>query len=401
AVTPKYVRNYKMMPHAKQETERQIKEMLENNIISEDNGSWFTPVMLIKKPSGDYRLIADLRTLNKNVEPSVSWPLPTFEECVDLIADKKEDMQRFAMFDFFSGFNQVELEPQSRQYTAFVGPNQQKYHYNRLAQGFVHSPSRFCMELSKCFMGINMVSAVIYVDDVLTWSKRGMAHIEAVRKIFERCRQYNFKLSAKKCSFYRKSVKFLGVILSEDGLSIDPNRIYTVQKYPRPKNHKELRSFIGLITYNRGFIENCSKLVAPLTQLLKKSEETFRWTQEAEDSFIKLKEALTNAVKLAIPNNRLPYIIETDCSRVASAWTLKQWQDGVLRVISYGGRRLTQGESNLSAGELELLAVITCLSTNRGILNPEVEHTLYSDHMTLTFINNLKYQVNKLFSWSL
>jgi hypothetical protein len=133
-------------------------------------------------------------------------------------------------------------------------------------------------------------------------------------------------LKPKKCDLFKKEVHYLGHVVSEDGVQCDPKKIEAVRNWPQPRSVKEVRSFLGLASYYRKFIENFAEKAGPLTDLLKK-EVKFQWSEKCEDSFSQLKEALTSAPVLAYPDMNETFILDTDASDYGVGGVISQLQN--------------------------------------------------------------------------
>lgn len=153
----------------------------------------------------------------------------------------------------------------------------------------------------------------VFIDDILVYSKNMEEHLQYLRQVFTLLQQHQLHLKLSKCSFAQESLEFLGHVISKHGVATDPTKIQTVQKWPRPENVKEVRSFLGMAGYYRKFVKKFGILSKPLTQLLKKGV-IFSWTQDAQQSFMALKQALVSAPVLALPIFQKQFTIEADAS---------------------------------------------------------------------------------------
>lgn len=148
----------------------------------------------------------------------------------------------------------------------------------------------------------------VYIDDIIVYGRTIEEHNNNLRILFERLRQVGLKLQPDKCEYLRPELEYLGHVISEHGIRPNPNRIEKVEKYPAPKNPKEIKQFLGLVGYYRKFIKDFSKIARPLTQLLQKSS-TFSWTDEQQRSFDTLKSKLTSQPVLSYPDWEKPFVL--------------------------------------------------------------------------------------------
>ena len=176
-------------------------------------------------------------------------------------------------------------------------------------------------------------------------------------------REHQFYAKLSKCSFYQGRIHYLGHIISEEGVTVDPKKIRAIMEWSTPKNLSEVRSFMGLVGYYRRFIEGFSKLAHPITSLKKKGVQ-FDWTYKCEDNFQKLKEMLTSAPVLKIANPERNFVVCTNACKQGIGGVLMQ--DG--HVINYESRKLKEHEQNYATHDLEIAVIIHALNMWRHYL---------------------------------
>ncbi|CAJ0606598.1 unnamed protein product [Cylicocyclus nassatus] len=207
------------------------------------------------------------------------------------------------------------------------------------------------------------------------------------------------KLKAAKCEFARDKIRFLGFVLSKDGIQPDPEKTKAIDKYPTPTNVTEVRAFMGMCSFFRRFIPSFANIATPLCQLLKK-DTPFRWTPECEIAFLRLKEALTSAPILVAPRLGTPFIIETDSSGKALAGVLKQEQNGDIKIIAYASRTLNPHESRYPAIELEALGLVYAVQQFRPYIDG-ARCTIITDHAPLKALLHRKDLLGRLAKYQL
>lgn len=202
---------------------------------------------------------------------------------------------------------------------------------------------------------------VVFIDDILIFSKTEEEHREHLRVILGTLREKK-KLYAKlsKCEFWMKEVQFLGHMVSGNGISVDPSKIDSVLNWERPTSVTEIRSFLGLAGYYRRFIRGFSQLALPLTRLTRK-DTPFAWTPDCERSFQELKCRLTSAPVLALPNPDMAFEVYCDASGQGLGCVLMQCK----KVVAYASRQLKTHEANYPTHDLELAAIVFALKTWR------------------------------------
>ncbi|KAK1609543.1 hypothetical protein QYE76_033216 [Lolium multiflorum] len=234
--------------------------------------------------------------------------------------------------------------------------------------------------MNKIFMNFLDKFVVVFIDDILIYSKSEEEHEQHLEIILETLRQHKLYAKFSKCEFWLKEVGFLGHILSAGGIAVDPAKIKTVAEWQAPTTQTEVRAFLGLAGYYRRFVEGFSSIARPMTQLLKKDKK-FDWTDKCEESFQKLKTRLTTAPILIMPDITKPFDVYCDASKIGLGCVLMQGE----KVISYLSRQLKQHEQNYPAHDLELAAVVLALKVWRHYLMGN-RCEIYSDHKSLKYI---------------
>jgi hypothetical protein len=210
--------------------------------------------------------------------------------------------------------------------------------------------------MNKVFMEYLDKFMVVFIDDILIFSKNEEENDEHLRLVLQKLRENQLYVKLNKCEFWLKEVSFLGHIISEGGISIDPSKVKDVLSWKTPQNVSDIRSFLGLAGYYRRFIEGFSKISKPMTELLAKGK-TFEWTPRCETSFQELKKRLTTAPVLTMPNIEEPFSIYYDTSGQGLECVLMQ--DG--HVVAYASRQLRKHEEKYPTHDLELAAVVHAL----------------------------------------
>ena len=281
------------------EVRKHIEELLSCGIIKKSKSPWASNVVLVRKKNGKLRMCVDYRMLNKKTVKD-SYALPRTEEIFDVLNGSTV----FSTIDMKSGYHQVSVEDSHKCRTAFtVGPLG-FYEYNKMPFGLSNSPATYQRLMEECLGPYNMKICVIYLDDLIIFSNSFEQHLERLDMVLTRLKQCNLKLSAEKCFFFQERVKFLGHVVSSSGVETDPDKIEKIKNWPRPTNEDELRSFVAFCGYYRRFVKDFSKVTKPLTDILpptstkkkvkQKPSKDWKWEQEQEDTFNKLKEILTS-----------------------------------------------------------------------------------------------------------
>jgi hypothetical protein len=254
------------------------------------------------------------------------------------------------------------------------------YEYTVMSFGLTNAPAYFMYLMNKVFMEYLDKFVVVFIDDILIFSKNEEEHDEHLRLVLQKLRENQLYTKLNKCEFWLKEVSFLGHIISEGGISVDPSKVKDVLSWKIAQNVSDIRSFLGLAGYYRRFIEGFSKISKPMTELLAKGK-TFEWTPRREASFQELKKRLTTTPVLMMPDMERPFSKYCDASRQGLGCVLMQ--DG--HVVAYASRQLRKYEEKYLTHDLELAAVIHAWKIWRHyIIGKRCE--VYSDHKSLKYI---------------
>ena len=241
---------YRVSQAQRSEIDQQISNMLCQNIIKPSSSPWSSPVTLVKKKDRSTRFCVDYRKLNA-VTRKDTYPLPRIDDAIDALSGST----LFTTLDLQSGYHQVAMHSESRDKTAFIS-HAGLYEYNVMSFGLTNAPSTFQRLMSTVLHGLEWKICLIYIDDIIIFSSSFDEHLHRLRLVFDRLRLANLKLKPSKCTFARKSVRFLGFLLSSSGVSPDPDKLSAVQSFPVPTNVREVRSFLGLCNYYRRFVKD-------------------------------------------------------------------------------------------------------------------------------------------------
>ena len=206
-------------PHQHEEVKQHLKEMLEIGAISESKSPWASAVVLVRKKDGSLRFCIDLRKLNSRTVKD-AYSMPRIEETLDCL----NGAQWFTLLDLKSGYWQVELDEESKALTAFtVGPLG-SYQCESMPFGLTNVPATFQRLMESCLGDMLLKWVIIYLDDIIIFSKTPKDHTERLRGLFQKLHEAGLKLEPKKCDFFKTKISYLGHIVSRDGIECDPKR---------------------------------------------------------------------------------------------------------------------------------------------------------------------------------
>jgi hypothetical protein len=347
------------------ELKKQIDELLDKGYIRPSTSPWAAPVLFVEKKDGTKRMCIDYGALNE-VTVKNKYPLPRIKD----LFDQLRGASVFSKIDLRSGYHQLRIRPADIPKTTFI-TKYGLYEFMVMLFGLTNAPAYF-MYLDKF--------VVVFIDDILIYSQNEQEHEEHLRKVLQRLRDCQLYAMLCKCEFWISEVLFLGYIINQDGLVVDPKKVAVILDWKAPKDVRGIKSFIGMAGYYRRFIEGFSKIARPMTALLAKKVE-FKWTLACQESFKMLKQKLTTAPVLVLPDVHKPFSVYCDASYTRLGCVLMQ--EGT--VVAYSSRQLKIHEKNYPTHDLGLAAVVHALKTWRHYLYGQ-KCDIYTDHKSLKYI---------------
>jgi len=373
--TPIYHKPRRMPPTHNVIVKAEIEKMLRAGIIRPISSEWSFPVVIATKKDGKPRFCIDYRLLNQRMFAD-RWPLPKQLE----IFDEMKSAVVFTGLDFFTGYWQFLMALECATYTTFTC-RYGTYAWNVMPMGLMNAPSTFQRAMDKLLGDLPFVR--VYLDDIIVFSESIEEHLEHLEVVLDRISKYNLKIKIAKCHFLQPEIELLGHLVSAEGVKVDPKKIEKIQNIPIPTNVTEVRSFLGLAGYYRRFIYNFAGIATPL-HTATSVKRKFAWDEEMDQSFQKLKKAMTSPPVLAYPDFEKPFIVETDASKVGVSAVLTQKNEkGEVHPVQFTSRTMTPTERNYSACDRETLAVIFGLRQYRVYLLSTEPFTLITDHKAL------------------
>lgn len=362
------------------ETDRIINDLLKQGVIRPSDSPYASPIVLVKKKNGEYRMCVDYRALNK-LTVRDNFPLPLIDHCLEYLDGKT----CFSLLDLKNGFHQVRVSPESVKYTAFVTPRGQ-YEYVQMPFGLKNGPSVFQRFITVILRDmIEASEIVVYMDDILLATCDPHSHLILLEKLLFKLKQNGLELKFSKCHFMQTSIDYLGYAADRNGIRPNDSHIRAIRDYPIPSNARELQSCLGLFSYFRRFVPSFSRIAIPLLNLLRKATPSFQFDADCERSFFILRDALIAAPVLAIYNCDRETEIHTDASSHGFGAVLLQKQaDNKFHPVSYYSRRTNATESRYHSFELETLAVIMALRRFGPLIGFKKPFKIITDCSALT-----------------
>jgi hypothetical protein len=318
---------YRMAPKEQVELKRQLDDLLAKGFIRPSRSPWASPVLFVEKKDKSKRLCVDYRALNQ-VTIKNKYPLPRIE----VLFEQLRGAQVFSKIDLKSGYHQWRIREEDIEKTAFC-TRYGHYEFIVMSFGLTNAPAAFMEAMNRMLHEFLDDFVVMFLDDILIYSKTEAEHEQHLRLIPGSLRENQFYGKLKKCAFWLSEVAFLGHVINQQGIAVDPKNVAAVVDWKRPSSVSEIQSFLGLAGYYRRFVPNFSSIAKPLTRLLEKGV-LFVWSSDCEVSYQALKSKLVDAPILALPESDKRFTVYMDASRIGLGCVLMQ--EG--RVIAYGSR---------------------------------------------------------------
>ena len=367
---------YRLSPLEIEEAKRQITEYIHKGWIEPSSSPYGSPILFVKKKDGGLRMVIDYRALNKLTIKN-RYPLPKIDDLFDQLAGSHV----FSSLGLAQGYHQIQILEEDVPKTAFRVPFGH-YQFKVLSFGLTNAPATFQGVMNRIFQQHLGKFVLVYLDDILVFSKTQEEHLEHLRKVFEILRENKLFAKLTKCRFAKSELEYLGHAVGKDGIKVDPRKIETVTTWARPNDVSQLRSFLGLSNYFRRFFQGYSTLVAPLTHLTRKDVK-YIWTEQCQESFEGVKYALTHVHVLSLLIFGERFEVICDASLLGIGVVLLQKD----RPIAFESRKLTPAEKNYTTGEQELTAVVYALRTWQCYLEG-FECVVITDHNPSTYLKS-------------
>jgi hypothetical protein len=372
--TPISKRPYRMPPAELAELKKQLQELLDKGFIRPSTSPWGCQALFMKKKDESLRLCIDYCPLNA-VTIKNKYPLPR----IDVLFDQLVGAKVFSKIDLRSGYHQIKIRASDIPKTTF-STRYGLYGFLVMSFGLTNAPAYFMYLMNSVFMPELDKFIVVFIDDILVYSKSEEEHVGHLHVVLQRLREHHLYAKLSKCDFWLKEIKFLGHTISQAGIAVDPDKVQEVMNWKPPTTVRQIRSFLRLAGYYQRFIPDFSRIAKPITELLKK-EAKFVWGQMCEDAFHALRQRLTTALVLAQPDSSKPFDVYCDASGTGLGCVLMQDN----RVNAYASRALRPHEQNYPTHDLELAAVVHALKMWRHYLMG-THCNIFTNHKSLKYI---------------
>ncbi|GJU45446.1 reverse transcriptase domain-containing protein, partial [Tanacetum coccineum] len=342
---------YRLAPSELEELSGQLKELQDKGFIRPSSSPWGAPVLFVKKKDGSFRMCIDYRELNKLTVKN-RYPLPR----IDDLFDQLQGSQFFSKIDLRSGYHQLRVHEDDIPKTAFR-TRYGHFEFTVMPFGLTNAPAIFMDLMNRVCRPYLDKFVIVFIDDILIYSKTQEEHVEHLRLVLELLKKEKLYAKFSKCEFWLREVQFLGHVINDNRIYVDPSKIEVVKNWKAPRTLIEICLFLGLAGYYRRFIENFSKIAKSLTILTQKT-----LLDGSED-----------------------FVVYCDTSGIGLGCVLMQRG----KVIAYASRQLKIHENSYTTHDLELGAVVFALKIWSHYLY-ETKSVIYTNHKSLQHIFSQK-----------
>lgn len=376
---------------------RTLTELLDKQFIRVSNSPAAAPVLFVRKPGGGLRFCVDYRGLNK-ITRKDRYPLPLIYETLRNIGRAKW----YTKLDVIAAFHKIRIADGDEWKTAFR-TRYGLFEWLVTPFGLANAPSTFQKYINWALKDYLDAFCSAYIDDILIYTDgTRVQHQDHVRKVLQRLREAGLQIDIDKCEFEVKTTKYLGFIIeAEKGVRMDPQKVKAILDWEAPRSVKGVQGFLGFANFYRRFIKGFSEVILPLLVLVRKDSE-FRWTNEANKAFERLKKTFTSAPILVLFDHERETFLEVDASKWCIGGTLYQIDDeGVARPCAFFSKKNNPAECNYEIYDKEMLAIVRCLEEWDAELRSVEKFEIRSDHKNLEYFMTVRKLSERQMRWSL
>ncbi|PIL27957.1 hypothetical protein GSI_09901 [Ganoderma sinense ZZ0214-1] len=357
-----------------------LEENLRTGRIKPSQSPWAASFFFVKKKDGKLRPVQDYRQLNAMTKKN-KYPLPVPQQLIDQLKKAKY----FTKMDVRWGYNNIRMKTEQDQERAAFITNRGLFEPTVMFFGLTNSPATFQKMMNDILKPLkDQGHVIVYLDDILIFTETLEEHHELTRKVLEILRQHHLTCKPEKCDFTQLEIEYLGHIISQGLVRMDPTKVEGVTTWPLPKTKKELQSFLGFANFYRRFIKDFSKIAHPLHALT--GNDPWNWGPDQTAAFEQIKHTITTAPVLAIPNDEDLFKVESDASDFAIGAVLSQKQNDIWKPIAFLSKSLSPAERNYEIWDKEMLSVITALKEWRHfLLGSKQTFEIHNDHRNLQY----------------
>jgi hypothetical protein len=393
---PIYHPPYRMSPLELEELKKQLSDLEKKGLIVPTASPYGFPVLFVRKASGQLRMCCDFRSLNK-ISISQRIPIPRIDECLDHL----HKASHFSQLDLTGAFNQTRLS-ESDSMKATISHRFGQHRFLVTPFGLKNSGAYFQSILNAVLKEYIDKFCLVYLDDILIYSKSESEHKEHVKLILKKLDDAKFVINIDKSHFNINELTFLGFNISKNGILPSKKKTAAIRDWPVPSNVQQVRQFLGLAQHYRRFIPGFATIASPLTDLTSGTgykTRAINWTPQCNDAFNLLKHKLCSAPVLSTPDMHKPFRIECDSSDFAAGAVLLQQDDNnIWKPLAYESKRYSKEERSYPCQEREMMAILIALRKWRCFIDGK-KYTIYTDHLPLKYFREQSHPVPRLVRW--
>ena len=390
---PVRVKPYPIPYSLREELKQDIEQMLDMGVIRKSDSSYSSPIVIVRKKDGSNRICIDFRRVNK-LSRFDSEPMIRPQDIFSRISQDKY----YSKFDMTKGYWQIPMRKQDIAKTSFVTPDG-CYEFVKMPFGLMNSGATFTRMMRRLLEGVRNVEH--YIDDCLVHTESWEQHMETLREFLGRVRRAKLTVRPSKCEMGFENMEFVGHEVKKGEIGLHADNIKKIREAPRPKTKTQVRSFLGLTGFYRGYIDKYAEIAEPLTDLTKKkSPNVIKWGETQEKAFSILKRLLVAEPILRLPDMTKPFLLRTDASDAGIGAVLLQQHEGKLFPVAYASKKLLPRERNYSIMEKECLAVVWAVKRFNVYLYG-APFVLQTDHQPLAYLNRAKFTNGRITRWAL
>ena len=384
---------YRVNMDKKEAIKKEVSYMLENDLIQPSFSDWSSPVVLVKKSNGQYRMCFDYRKVN-SITVNDNFPIPRIDDCIDQVGNAKY----ITKFDMTKGYWQVPLSPRAQKVSSFV-TSDGLFECKVMPFGLKNAAATFQRLMNKVIA--NIKNCLVYIDDVIIFSDTWEEHVQLIKEFFCAVREAGLVLNLTKSDFACGKVTYLGHEVGKGIVAPRRAKVCAIDEFPIPTNRKQVMQFLGLAGFYRRFVANFSEVTAPLSNLLKKNVK-FQWDERCTNAFESVKYILTSDPILISPNFNKPFSLAVDASENGVGGVLMQRKGDFNHPVAYFSKKLNSHQKNYAVIEKEGLALILSLQHFDVYLSSSsAPIEVFSDHDPIKFIKKFSNKNMRLTRWSI
>lgn len=390
---PFHCKPYKTTASEREEIREIVGQWKDHGIVTETHSPYASPVCLVRKKTGESRLVVDFRKLNSQTVKE-HFPLPNIDDQLASLSSSKI----FTVLDLAHGYLQLPLNESAKAKTAFITPDETGQ-FERLIFGLTNGPAVFQRMMNKVLGPLRNTVAVCFLDDLLIHAKDWPEMLVRLRQVLSAISNAKLTLKITKCEFGKSQLEYVGFIIGNGQVQPGPRKVDAIENFPNPRNVHEVRRFLGLTSFFRRFVKRYAHRSESLTKLLRK-DVPFTWGREQQEAMDDLKHALTSQPVLAMYNPRARTELHTDASAEGLAgMLLQEGEDGHLHLVFCVSKKTTAAEHLYHSSKLELMAIVWSVDRLRQFLLG-ISFAIVTDCQALVYLNTMKTKNPQVARWS-